>query len=123
MHENMNEMNIVNSSERRQIIGKMPLIKYSLSMMGLFVLSVFIVYITPPILSKIFFLLLLFQFARSKNNFFWFAYFFIISQGPGYFFADLSITAEHRLPLYTIMSGFSFTPLDLFVILALAKAI
>jgi hypothetical protein len=59
----------------------------------------------------------------SKKDYFWFAYFFIITQGPGYFFADFSGTSLHRLPLYTFLAGMSFTPIDIFILLALLKAL
>jgi hypothetical protein len=67
--------------------------------------------------------LLLLLFIFLKKDYFWFAYFFIVIQGPGYFFADFSGASLHRLPLYTILPGFSFTPVDFFVILAFIKAI
>jgi len=98
-------------------------VKESVLMVGLFALSAYIVYFTPFNVSKIFFLVLLFLFLLSKRDYFWFAYFFIIAQGPGYFFADFSGASLYRLPLYKFLVGMSFTPLDLFVFLALIKGI
>jgi len=89
----------------------------------LFLLSIFFVYYFPRGLSNIFFLGLLFLFYRSKENYFWFAYFFILSQGPGWFFSDFSKYSPYRLPIYTVFQGISLTPLDLFIILAFIKAL
>ncbi len=89
----------------------------------LFLLSFLFVYFLPQSFSKLFFLGLLFLFFFSKKNYFWFAYFFILVEGPGYLFADFSGQSQYRLPLYSFLPGFSFTPLDFFVILALLKAI
>ncbi|MBA7633807.1 hypothetical protein ES703_41378 [subsurface metagenome] len=89
----------------------------------LFVLSIFMVYFTSQNITRLFFLLVLVLFVVSKKNYFWFAYFFIVAQGPGYFFADFSGTSLHRLPLYTFLAGMSFTPLDLFVLLVFLKAL
>lgn len=86
-------------------------------------LSFYVVYFTSPDVSRLFFLLLLLLFLITRRDYFWFAYFFILAQGPGYFFADFAGSSLYRLPLYTIMSGYSATPLDLFVVLALAKAL
>lgn len=89
----------------------------------LFILSFYVVYFIPQIFSKLFFLFLLFLFLLSKKDYFWFAFFFILAQSPGYFFADFSGLSQYRLPLYTFLPGMSFTPLDLFVIVAILKAI
>jgi hypothetical protein len=88
----------------------------------LLLLSFYVVYFTKPVVSQIFFLLLLILFFFLKKDYFWFAFFFILIQGPGYFFADFSGSSLHRLPLYTIFADFSFTVLDLFVMLAIVKA-
>jgi len=77
----------------------------------------------PQSIPKIFFILLLFLFLISKKDYFWFAFFFILAQGPGYLFLDFSGLSQSRLPLYTFLPSMSFTPLDFFVILAILKAI
>lgn len=89
----------------------------------LFPLSFYVVYFMPQSVSMVFFILPLFLFLISKKDYFWFAFFFIIAQGPGYIFADFSGLSQYRLPLYTFLPGMSFTPLDFFVIVALLKAI
>ena len=98
-------------------------LKNIISIIILFILSVYVVYFIGQSFSKIFFLVLLLLFLLSKRDYFWFAFFFILAQGPGNFFADFSGTSQYRLPSYTFLSGFSFNPLDFFVILAFLKAI
>jgi hypothetical protein len=58
-----------------------------------------------------------------KHDYFWFAYFFILIQGPGYFFSDYSGAAMHRLPMYSLLPGMSVTPIDIFVVVALVKSL
>ena len=98
-------------------------LKELVALIILLLLSFYVVYFTSQTISRLFFLVLLCLFFFFKKDYFWFAYFFIVAQGPGNFFADFSGTSLYRLPLYTFLRGFSFTPLDLFVILAFVKAL
>jgi hypothetical protein len=95
----------------------------SILLLVLLLLSVYAVYFASSTTSKIFFLLLLVWFMFSKKDYFWFAFFFIIIAGPGWLFTDFSSLSLKRLPLYTFLAGMSFTPLDLFLIVALAKSL
>jgi len=99
------------------------ILKDFIAIVIVFVLSIYVVYFTSQEIAKIFFLLLLLLFLLSDKDFFWFAYFFILAQGPGYFFADLSGASLYRLPLYTFLAGMSLTPVDIFVLLAFLKAL
>jgi len=106
------------NSFRRHFINDLFLL------IALSMLAFYFVYFSSAIFSQIFFLVTLFLFLfSSKKNYFWFAYFFILSQGPGYFFSDLSGSSQHRLPLFSLIKGFSFTPIDIFVMIAFIKAI
>ena len=89
----------------------------------LLLLSFYFVYYLHPNYSRVFFIVVLLLFLISKKDYLWFAYFFILAQGPGFFFADFSGLSQCRLPLYTFLPGFSYIPLDLFLIMALGKAI
>jgi len=89
----------------------------------LFILSIFMIYDTPQSLSKIFFLGLLILFWISEKDYFWFAFFFVLAQEPGFFFYSFEATSLHRIPLYTFLHGMSFSALDLFMILAFFKAV
>jgi hypothetical protein len=85
--------------------------------------SVYVVYFNSQNIARVYFLFLLFLFIFTKKDYVWFAYFFIIAQGPGYFFSDLAASSQYRLPFYTFSAGFSFTPIDIFVVVAFLKAL
>jgi len=91
-------------------------------MISLLMLSFYVVYMAPPDVSRVFFLLLVIVFLFTGKSYFWFAYFFILAQGPGYLWADYSGLSHYRLPMYTPVAGMTVTPIDLFVLLAFAKA-
>ena len=98
-------------------------IRELLVMIALLAMSFFVVYLTSPDISRVFFIVLLLAFVLTKENHFWFAYFFILAQGPGYLWADYSGLSQYRLPMYTPVAGMTFTPIDLFVLVAFAKAL
>jgi hypothetical protein len=89
----------------------------------LLLISFYVVYFAPQYVSRIFFVLLFLMFLLSKRDYLWFAYIFIIAHGPGYIFSDFSASSAYRLPLFTILAGFSLTPIDIFVILVFIKAL
>lgn len=95
----------------------------SISIYLLFGLSVLFVYKFPIGLDKLFFALLFFIFWFSKHDYFWFAFFIIISSFPGGFFIDTAGDAVRRLPIFTILPKVSFSVFDVFMILSLLKAI
>lgn len=84
--------------------------------------SGYFVYFARPFYRDVFFLIPLVLFWYSKKNYFWFAYFFILLNEPGWLFFTGNIKELHRLPYYTILPSMSFTLIDLFIILALVKA-
>jgi hypothetical protein len=99
------------------------IIRELLVMIGLLGLSFYVVYMASPDISRVFFIILLLAFVLSRDNHFWFAFFFILAQGPGYLWADYSGLSQYRLPMYTPVAGMTFTPIDFFVLLAFAKAL
>jgi len=97
-------------------------IREILLMASLLFASFYVVYMASTDISRVFFLLLIVTFLFTKQNYFWFAYFFILVQGPGYLWADYSGISLHRLPMYTPVAGMTFTPIDIFVLFAFVKA-
>jgi len=87
----------------------------------LFVFSAFIIYFTNVTLSKIYFLILLFAYLRSNNNVFWIAFSFILLMTPGGFFSGELLSDTKRIPVYQIISGFSFSYFDIFFIISIYK--
>ncbi len=95
----------------------------SITIYVLFWLSVLFVYTFPVGLDKLFFAMILLIFWFSKIDYFWFAFFIIISLYPGSFFTENSGDALRRLPIYTIIPKASFSVFDIFMIVSLIKAI
>ena len=81
-------------------------------------LSIIFVYFSAPWLNRLFFIILLFIFYKTDKDYFWIAFFLAINLNPGGFFMDYSKEAPHRLPLYTLAPGISFTNFDFFIIIA-----
>ncbi|MBN1252544.1 MAG: hypothetical protein JXR51_11010 [Bacteroidales bacterium] len=92
-------------------------------MLALLLGSVFVVYFTNPIVRDLFFIIPLALSIKSKKDYFWFAYFFILISAPASLFVNRTQEAYFRLPFYTVISGFSFTPMDLFLFISIFKAI
>lgn len=95
----------------------------SIAIVALFWLSVFCVYVFPVGVDKLFFAILMGLFWISKKDYFWFAFFIIISYNPAGFFQESSAEDLRRLPLFNIIPRASMSVMDLFLVLALIKAI
>lgn len=95
----------------------------SISIYLLFWVTVLFVYKFPIGLDKLYFAIMLFMFWFSKQDYFWFAFFIIISLFPGGFFVDTAGDAVRRLPIFTIIPKASFSVFDVFMIISLLKAI
>jgi hypothetical protein len=91
-------------------------------MSALFLGSVFAVYFTGPTIRDLFFLIPLILAFRSKKDYFWFAYFFLLINAPASLFVNRTQDAIFRLPFYSIIPKFSFTPMDLFLFISIFKA-
>jgi hypothetical protein len=89
----------------------------------LFIASVFIIYFLPVFVVRIFFFLTLLIFWRSKKDYLWFAFIFLLLEQPAGIFSGGLVSDTHRLPLYTISAGVSFTVYELFIITAFIKAL
>lgn len=95
----------------------------NLQLVGLFLVTIYAVYYAPTILSKLYIVAIVFIFIVSKKDYFWLGYFFMISFTPLAFFNETSGSAIHRLPLFSLGPGFSFSTEQIFLIAALLKAI
>lgn len=83
--------------------------------------ALYAVYYGPSFFNYLYFLVLLGIFWRSKHNYFWFAFFFILINTPANLFFETSAMAARRLPLYSFLPGLSFSVFDLFILLGIAK--
>jgi hypothetical protein len=89
---------------------------------SLFVITIGFVYFAPPLLNKLYFLLLLVISWKSKKDYFWFAFVFILVNQPASLFRSGDATAIHRIPFFNFTGGISFSSFDIFLILFLVKA-
>ncbi|MEN8121835.1 MAG: hypothetical protein ABFS35_15900 [Bacteroidota bacterium] len=95
----------------------------TVQMIGLFLASVIAVYKTNQTIRDLFFLIPLVLAFRSKKDYFWFAYFFILVSAPASFFVNRYQAAMFRLPFYAIIPKFSLSPIDIFLFISIFKAI
>ena len=95
----------------------------SIAIILLFALTVYMVYYSPEGVDKLFCALLLVLFWYSKSNYFWFAFFIIVSSYPAGLFTESTSVSLRRLPSYSPIPSMSFSLMDLFLIVALFKAI
>jgi len=87
----------------------------------LLIFSVFLVYYLPASIARIAFLLLLIPIGLSKKDFFWFAFVLILLEQPGGLFSGGMVGDPHRLPIYNLFSGISFSFEELYILLILIK--
>lgn len=85
--------------------------------------AVFLVYFVPVLLQRLFFLLFLVAFYKSKKNYIWLVFLFILIERPGGLFSGGLKTDMERLPIYTLGPGISFAFTKLFILTALIKAV
>lgn len=92
-------------------------------MTACFLGAVFAVYYAPTAVNYLYFLLILGLFWRSKKDYFWFIFFFILINTPGHLFFESSGEALKRLPLYRLIPGIGFSVFDLFILLSITKVL
>lgn len=85
--------------------------------------AVYAVYYAPSAVNLLYFLVLIVLFLRSQKDYFWFAFFFILVNTPAFLFFETSGQAAHRLPLYSLAGGISFSVFDVFVLASLSKVV
>lgn len=96
--------------------------RYEILELVFYILIAFIsVYFLPSIISKTLFLSSLILVWITKRDYFWFAFFFILANEPGGFFSGGLASDEHRLPIYTLGGGVSFTITELYLLIAFTK--
>jgi len=87
----------------------------------LFAISVVIIYKLPGIIGTIFQIILLIAFWRSKREYFWLAFVFVIGSEPGYLFAKVDAAHSFSL-LYNSSFGNLYFSL-VFIIIAFLKIV
>lgn len=78
------------------------------------------VYFIPAILNRMIFLVILVAAFRTKLDYVYLVWFFIINDAPGFLFASGAFDSK-RIPLYPVTGGISISFQDLFLILYIIK--
>lgn len=102
-------------------VGKVVFYR-SVAIIVLFSMTVYAVYFAPVGIDKLFCAVLFVLFWYSKADYFWFAFFLIISSFPAGLFTESTFDAVRRLPIYAPIPRVSFSILDLFLIISFIKA-
>jgi len=89
---------------------------------ALLIISFISVYFTPMMVNRIVFLLLLIAAYRSKLDYVYLVWFFIINDAPGRLFSATEFGAL-RIPLYPVTAGESISFQELFLILYILKCL
>ncbi|MGE5342999.1 MAG: O-antigen ligase family protein [Candidatus Omnitrophota bacterium] len=98
--------------------------KENIRMLLLFVLTVIVVYKLPRFIGVVFMVGVFFQCYRSKKDYFWLAYCFILMMCPANFFSEfLTLDAIYHLPIFSLGRYFSFTTNEILMLLMFVKAL
>ena len=89
-------------------------------LIALLLISFFSVYYLPSLINRIVFLLLLISAIRSRYDYVYLVWFFIINDAPGRLFSGGTFDAV-RIPLYPILPGVSISFQELFILFYLLK--
>jgi hypothetical protein len=89
----------------------------------LLIICFFSVYYLPVIITRILFAGFILFIFRTKKDYFWLVFFFILNDAPGRLFSAGTHEELMRLPIYSFGKGFSFGFQELFLIAYLLKAI
>lgn len=91
-----------------------------LILIALFLISFISVYFLPMMITRVIFLIILFAAYRTKLDYVYLVWFFIINDAPGRLFVAGTFDSA-RIPLYPIMAGVSVGFQELFIMLYLLK--
>ncbi len=98
-------------------------IKDCATILFIFISTIFVVYVLPKPVGHLLVISVSIVFFKSKKDYLWLAYFFILLIDPGNFFFNNDLTAPFRLPLFTLSAGISLSTNDIFMLAAFVKAI
>jgi hypothetical protein len=92
-------------------------------LLALLLTSFVSVYFLPELVNKVVFLLILATALRTKLDYVYLVWFFIINDAPGRLFSVSSSIESMRIPLYSLSSGISISFQDFFLFVYLFKVI
>lgn len=91
--------------------------------MAVLLFITFMVVYVQPLLSYPLFLVLFILAYKSEKSYFWFAFLFILLEAPGGLFSATVRGEIHRLPLFSLGPGMSFSIFEMFMFVFLVKVI
>jgi len=89
----------------------------------LLAISAILVYFIPAIFNRILFLLFLIPIWKSKRDYFWYAFLFVLLDYPGGLFSGRGLENMFRLPIYTLAPQLSFSFEEICIFAFLFKGI
>ncbi len=101
-----------NSNLMTSIIEKKEIFKFY----SLFIITVFVVYYTPDIFSQLVFLFFIILFLKSKKNYFWFAFIFVLYVEPNGLFSGQLFSEFQKIPIYNFGEKLIINFFDFFFI-------
>jgi hypothetical protein len=116
----MNKTNVLVNQDRQ---FKESVIKDSLQILALYFLTVFVVYTLPGLMGHALFILFFILFYKSKKDYFWLAFWFLINTGPGGFFYITEEVATGQLPAFRLGGGVTVLVTEVFLVIAIFKAL
>lgn len=100
-----------------------PVLWDSLLILALYFITAFFIYKMPETLRLLLFTLFFISFLKSKKDYFWLAFFFALCTGPAHFFFISEEVHIGRLPIVQIGGGINISVTEIFLGLAILKAI
>lgn len=91
--------------------------------LSLFLTAVIAVYRLPFLFNQLFFLSLILLSFKSKKDYFWIAFFFVLIDAPGRLFQGGLLTDTHRLAFYPLSRGIVIQFTELFIFVYLLKSL
>jgi O-antigen ligase len=85
--------------------------------------AIVLVYLIPAPVNKVIFLGFLPIIWKTKRDYLWLVFFFILEDIPGGLFSGGLANDPYRLPLYTIMPGISFSIREIYLMLLFIKVL
>lgn len=120
----MSRQGVISSGQKKSIGFKENFFGIDFfKLLGLVFLTFIISYYTPKIIALLFVVFTLILFFRSKNDYFWLAFFLVLYSAPFGLFAESRRGLSNGLPLFSFMPGFSLNYYQAFEIIAILKAI
>jgi len=116
-------MNGTNFLLNRDKQFKKSIITDSLQILALYLFTALVIYKLPRITGYILFTSIILQFYKSKKDYFWLAFLFVICTGPGGFFYATQEVMIGQLPVFGLGGGINVSIIEVFLAAAILKVL